>query len=61
MLGLTALTADLTAANAKYVLTVPQAILDKAPEVLQIIQKLDEKNPSPGPYRIHRMPVFPGG
>jgi hypothetical protein len=56
--ALTALTADLTAANAKYVLTVPQAILDKTPEVLQIIQTLEEKNPSPGPYRIHRMPVW---
>ena len=43
------MTADLAAANARYVLTVPQAVLDSKPEVLRIIEDEERKQPSTGP------------
>ncbi len=51
-------TADLAAANAPCVLTVPQAVLDAKPEVLRAIEDEDRKHPKPGPFRIHRMPAW---
>jgi hypothetical protein len=50
--------ADLAAANARYVVTVPQAIFEARPEVLEIIEAAEREDPSPGPFRIHRMPVW---
>jgi hypothetical protein len=55
---LTALTVDLAAANARYVLTVPQALYDSTPEVVAIIRAAEKASPSPGPYRVHRMPIW---
>ena len=52
------MTADLAAANARYVLTVPQAVFETKPEVLRIIEEAERAHPSPGPYRIHRMPIW---
>jgi hypothetical protein len=51
-------TADLAAANARCVLTVPQAVFDSKPEVLRIIEEEERKHPRPGPFRIHRMPAW---
>jgi hypothetical protein len=51
-------TADLATANARCVLTVPQAVLDSKPEVLRIIEEEERKHPRPGPFRIHRMPAW---
>jgi len=51
-------TADLAAANARCVLTVPQTVLDSKPEVLRIIENEEHKHPRPGPFRIHRMPAW---
>ena len=52
------MTADLATANARHVLTVPQAVFESKPEVLRIIEDAERAHPSPGPYRIHRMPLW---
>jgi hypothetical protein len=52
------ITADLAAANARCVLTVPQSVLDSKPEVLRIIEDAERQHPGPGFYRIHRMPEW---
>jgi hypothetical protein len=57
-LAIAATTADLALANARYVVTVPQAILDARPEVLEVIEAAERNDPSPGPYRVHRMPAW---
>ena len=49
------LTADLAAANAAYVLTVPQALFDTTSEVSEVIANAERADPSPGPFRIYRM------
>ena len=56
--ALIVMTADLAAANARYVLTVPQSVFETKPEVLKIIEDAERAHPSPGPYRIHRMPLW---
>ena len=58
VVALSALTSDLAYANARYVLTVPQALLDETPEVLSIIRQAEASNPATGPYRIHRSPIW---
>ncbi|HEX8203587.1 MAG TPA: hypothetical protein VF590_24135, partial [Isosphaeraceae bacterium] len=59
--GALALTAaDLAVANAPFVRTVPQADLDQEnrPWVLRLIEQAERKDPAPGPYRVHRMPIW---
>jgi hypothetical protein len=56
--ALMATTADLAVANARYVVTVPQAVLDSKPEVLQVIEERERRSTSTGPYRIYRMPAW---
>ena len=56
--ALVLVTADLAAANARCVLTVPQSVLDSKPEVLRIIEDEERKHPGPGSFRIHRMPAW---
>ncbi len=51
-------TADLIAANRHYVLTVPQAEFETTPEILRTIEEAERSSPSPGPYRVHRFPVW---
>jgi hypothetical protein len=47
---------DLTTANARFVLTVPQALFDDRPEVLRRIEEAERTDPMPGGlYRVHRM------
>ncbi|MEW4571334.1 hypothetical protein AB1L88_25960 [Tautonia sp. JC769] len=57
---LVTLTADLAVANARFVLTLPQEMLDveNTPEVLERIAEAEAEQPTEGPYRIHRMPVW---
>ena len=57
-LALAFLAADLAAANAKLVRTSPQADFEVTPKVKQIIDAAERKDPSPGPYRVHRMPSW---
>ncbi len=49
---------DLASANARYVVTVPQALLETKPEVLSKIETAERADPSQGPFRIHRMPAW---
>src|SRR5262249_2859327 len=56
--ALMVMTADLAAANARYVLTVAPAVLDSQPEALRIIEDHEHKEPQAGPFRIHRMPAW---
>jgi hypothetical protein len=56
--ALIVMTVDLAAANARYVLTVPQQLLEGKPEVLNIIEAAERAEPARGPYRVHRMPLW---
>src|SRR5262249_53948737 len=50
--------ADLALANARYVLTVSQALFETRPEVLEAIAEAERLDPAPSLYRIHRMPLW---
>jgi hypothetical protein len=56
MLGL--LTCDLAVSNARYVFTVPQALFETKPEVLERIEAEERAHPAPGPFRVHRMALW---
>jgi len=49
------MTADLAVANARYVVTVPQAALESKPEVLRVIEDRERHSSSSGPFRVYRM------
>lgn len=51
-------TADLAWANAGLVLTMPQSRFEEKPRLLELIEKAEREKPSPGPFRIHRMPLW---
>jgi hypothetical protein len=57
-MALLVLTADLGAANARFVRSVPQSLLDEAdrPAALRLIEEAERAAGSTGPYRIHRAP-----
>ncbi len=55
-LALVLMTADLAAANARLVWTVPQAVFEAPSEVARRIEAAERADPSPGPFRVHRMP-----
>jgi hypothetical protein len=57
-IALIVMTADLAWSNARYVLTVPRAVLESEPEVLRIIRDSERRRPAAGPFRIHRMPAW---
>ncbi len=57
-LVLVVLAADLARANAHLIWTVPQAVMDSHPEIVSIIERAEQETPSPGPYRVHRMPIW---
>ena len=48
--------ADLAVANARLVWTAPQAVFDAPSETARLIEAAESSDPSPGPFRIHRMP-----
>lgn len=50
--------ADVSLANARYVLTLPQSYFESEPEILAVIKAAEKKDPSDGPYRVHRMPFW---
>jgi hypothetical protein len=59
VLLLIATTADLALANARYVFTVSQQVMETTPKILQVIEEAERREPGPaGPYRIHRMPIW---
>lgn len=53
-----AIAADLALANARYVVTVPQAILDAPAEAAEVIAAAERQHPTSGPYRVHRMAAW---
>jgi hypothetical protein len=55
-MALILMTLDLAAANSRFILTVPQSVFDTKPEAVKLIEEAERKDPSPGPFRIHRMP-----
>ena len=49
---------DLGWANAAIVRTVPQAVFEVTPTALARIAEAERLDPAPGPYRIHRAPIW---
>jgi hypothetical protein len=49
------MTADLAVANARHVMTVPQAVFESKPESLRAIEDHEHDSPSGGPFRVYRM------
>ena len=58
VLALVFVSADLAVANARYVTTVPQVLFDDEPEVVRLIRQAEQESPSPGPFRVYRMPQW---
>jgi hypothetical protein len=56
--ALVVMTFDLAVANARYVLTVPQSVMEATPEALRIIEEHGRAHPEGGPFRIHRMQAW---
>ena len=54
-LAMILMTADLAAANSRYILTVPQSLYDTRPEAVKAIEDAERADRSPGPFRIHRV------
>ena len=53
--ALVLLATDLAVANARLVITIPQADFEREPEVLRAIRAAERADPSPGPFRVHRL------
>src|SRR5262249_50312366 len=57
-IALMATTGDLAVANACYVSTIPQTVFETTPELCRILQEYERAHPTPGPFRVHRMPLW---
>lgn len=57
-LALVIVSADLAVANARYVLTVPQQLLEGKPRVVELIEQAEREQPTAGPFRVHRMKTW---
>ena len=53
-----ALTADLAIANSPLVITIPQAEFEREPAIIRAIRDAERQHPTPGPFRIQRMPSW---
>lgn len=58
ILALLVLTVDLGLANSELIQTVPQSDFEVNPKVARLIEEAERRDPSPGPYRIHRVPSW---
>jgi hypothetical protein len=56
--GLLVATADLAVANARLIWTIPQNDFERVPTAVRIIAEAERADPSPGPFRVHRMPYW---
>jgi len=56
LLAMVLMSADLALANARLVWTAPQATFDTPSEAAGLIEAAERSDPSPGPFRVHRMP-----
>ena len=52
------LAVDLAVANSRLILTVPQADFDVPSEAARLIEAAERHDPSPGPFRIHRLSMW---
>ena len=57
-LAVSAMAVNLAVANARYISTCPQSVFDETPEVVRLIREAEHSDPSPGPFRVHRMPSW---
>ena len=57
-LALVVLSVDLGLANAVFIKTAPQSDFERVPRVLELIADAEKRDPSPGPYRVHRQPTW---
>jgi hypothetical protein len=57
-LALVVTTVDLAVANSHVVITAPQSVFDSVPEVVSAIERAERDRPKPGPYRVHRVPIW---
>jgi len=55
-LALVLMAADLALANFRLIWTAPQAEFDRPSEAARLIEAAERSDPSPGPFRVHRMP-----
>ena len=58
MAAITLLVVDLAVANAHLVIAIPQVDFEKESAVLRAIREAERADPSPGPFRIHRLPSW---
>ena len=58
VLAVLLLSIDLALANASFVKTAPQSDFEEVPKVVRLIDEAEKRDPSPGPYRVHRMPIW---
>jgi hypothetical protein len=56
--ALAILTADLAIANARLVVAIPQADFEREPEIVRAIRNAERADPSPGPFRVQRLPSW---
>jgi hypothetical protein len=57
-IALIAATADLAGANARFVLSVDQRLLETPSQVVRLIEAAERADPARGPFRVHRMPSW---
>jgi hypothetical protein len=58
VLALLILSVDIGLVNAHLIRTVPQADFEFTPKVVSLIREAEKRDPSPGPFRVHRMPIW---
>jgi hypothetical protein len=56
--ALAILTGDLATANARLVIAIPQSDFERQPGIVRAIRAAEATDPSPGPFRIHRLPYW---
>jgi hypothetical protein len=49
---------DLMAAGSRIVWTVPQAVYEEPPRMLNLIDAAERSEPAPGPFRVHRVNLW---
>jgi hypothetical protein len=53
-----AIAADIGRANGRLIATADQSEFESVPKAIEIIREAERANPSPGPYRVHRAPIW---
>ncbi|MFO0952106.1 MAG: hypothetical protein U0835_13350 [Isosphaeraceae bacterium] len=61
--ALIVLSVDLMVANTGLVVTAPREAFETPPAVVRLIEEAERREPSPGPFRVHRLSTWfpPGG